>query len=247
VVGGDGIGGAGVDAAAAGAAVVGEGGVGGEIEIEDHFAEEEPGAVVGVDEEGVFADPAEAGAGGEFALEEGAGVGVAAGEEGFGFGVEEVAEASFEGAEFSVDDFVVVASPGVAGDFSDGAGVWWGFGRGLVVGEADAEDALGPREFLGDVDTLMDALGEVVHGAVLAFVDPAGVGVGVGGRGGAGDSDEIESRFARHRLERRGEGVRGDRGHESIISGGDAASRSGRRCYNLGAPLLFISAFGRLL
>ncbi len=79
-VGGDGIGGAGVDAAGAGAAVVGDGGIGGKVEVGDEFAEEEPGAFVGVNEEGVFSDPAEAGAGGEFALEDGAGIDVAAGD-----------------------------------------------------------------------------------------------------------------------------------------------------------------------
>ena len=126
-VGGDGISGAGFDAAAAGAAVVAEGGVGREVEVQEEFAQEEPGAVARVDEEGVFAGPAEAGTGGEFAFEDGAGVAVGADFQAGRFvrtpaptggGFEGGADFSFELAEFCFDDFVVVAAPGVAGNFA---------------------------------------------------------------------------------------------------------------------------------
>jgi hypothetical protein len=77
-VGGKGLGGAGVEAAAAGATVIGDRGIGFEIKGEDEFTDQKPRAVTGVDEEGVFADPAEAGGGGEVTFEDGAGVAVGA-------------------------------------------------------------------------------------------------------------------------------------------------------------------------
>jgi len=56
----------------------GKGRIGIEVEAEQDFGEEEVGARARVDEAGIFADPAEAGALGEVAFEQGAGVGVGA-------------------------------------------------------------------------------------------------------------------------------------------------------------------------
>jgi len=65
---GDGVGGAGLDASGAFSAVIGRGGVRGEIEGGEEFAEEEPGAKAFVNLNGGFAVPAETGGGGEVAF-----------------------------------------------------------------------------------------------------------------------------------------------------------------------------------
>ncbi len=87
----------------------------------------------------------------------------------------------FQLAEFGFHDFVVVASPGVAGDFS---GVDLGIVGGwlfLKISEADADDAFGPGEFFGDVDAFFHAIFEIGHRAVFSGGDPVAVGVAVGG------------------------------------------------------------------
>ena len=84
------------------------GGVGGGVEVEDEFAEEEEGAVGGVDEEGVCLPihPRPA-LGGEVAFEEGAGVDVGAGDD-FCVRGGRARRGAFEVAEFGFHDFVVV-------------------------------------------------------------------------------------------------------------------------------------------
>ncbi len=101
----EGVGGAGVDAAGAGAAAVGgdlQGSVGGDGDGGDDDGEEKPGAELLINDAGVFADPADAGFGGEGALDEGAGVDVAAGLAG-----EAVLQGGFEVME-AVEELVVV-------------------------------------------------------------------------------------------------------------------------------------------
>ena len=113
-IGENGIGWTGLDATRTGAAVVGdEGNVWFEFEAEQDFGKEKIGAFLRMDEAGVLADPAEAGALGEVAFEEGAGIGVVAIRDGMSdLRFDELDEAG----EARREDEVVVFAEGVGGD-----------------------------------------------------------------------------------------------------------------------------------
>ena len=196
--GGDGLGGAGGEAAGAGAAAVFFGSVGFEFEGGEDFGEEEPVAEGAADEVGVFADEAEAGALGEVAFEDGAGIDVP---EGAGAGSAEVVEVGGELAEGGGEEVVVVGVAGVAGDCAGEALRHRGtealrrggeVGGGGVAG-GEAEDGAGTGEDLGGVDAFVGVAGEPGHFAVLVGFEPAGQVRGGGGRGGGGDVAEVEA------------------------------------------------------
>lgn len=126
--GDDGLCGASGDATGAGAAAVGFGGVGVQGECGEDFCEEKPVAESAADEVGVFADEAEAGALGEVAFEDGAGVDVG---EGVVLGAGELEEVIGELPEGLGKGVVVVLIAGVAGDEAGGGGCR-GRGFGLV-------------------------------------------------------------------------------------------------------------------
>ena len=118
-------GGAGIDAAGAGAAAVGcegEGLIGSGVERRDDDGEKQPRAEILVHDAGVFAGPADAGVASIDALDDGAGVDVAAGLE----GADLLGEAVAEFFEATQQDLVVIrgacgsvvdaGGPGVAGD-----------------------------------------------------------------------------------------------------------------------------------
>lgn len=193
-VGGDGLRGTGVDAAGARAAAVGLGDlVGGGFEVEggEDAAEEEGGAEARVDEEGVFSDPAQAGAGGEFAFRDGGGV-----DEG-GELVARVllAECVADGMQAVFDDFVVVASLGVTGDSAvagdGGIGV---ASEGVLVGDDD--DGARAGEPTRGVEARVGEIGEVVHFAVFVGGEPVAELVGPVGGIGAADAGEGEAVLA---------------------------------------------------
>lgn len=180
---GDGVGGAGGHAGGAFATVVVLFFVGFEVEGGEEFGEEEPGAEFGVDLDGGFAVPAEAGFGGEVAFEDGAGVGVVA------LGAAHVLEGGVEVAEFVLDDVVVVIVPGVAGDAVVGGGV---FLAGKVV-EGEGDDGLGAGEDFARVAAAFEVSFEPFHVAGFAVLDPLEVVVGVGRAGGSSDPAVIEA------------------------------------------------------
>ena len=107
---GDRLRGAGGDAARTFPAVVAEGGVRWEIEGGEQLGEEEPGAEAAVDLDSGFSVPAEAGIGGEVALEDGAGVDIVA------LDAAEGSEFFIESGEAFLDELVVVVVPGIARD-----------------------------------------------------------------------------------------------------------------------------------
>jgi hypothetical protein len=93
--------------------VGGERRVGFEFEAEQDFGEEEIGAFLRMDEAGVFADPAEAGALGQVAFEERAGVGVVT----VGDGMPDLRfDELDEALQARREDEVVVFAEGVGGD-----------------------------------------------------------------------------------------------------------------------------------
>lgn len=135
----------------------------------DDFGEKDPRAVVAGDQAGVFADDAEAGLFGEGAFEEGAGVDVAFV---LVFGGQ-VVEEGFELLEFFGDNFVVVATEGVAGDTAVLRGKW---GLGAIVVHGDAYNTLGAGEQQAEVATLGDFF-HVAHGALVVVCEPSVEGV----------------------------------------------------------------------
>src|SRR5277367_6179629 len=218
VRGDEGVGGAGVDAAGAGAAAVGR-----DVEYDavsdwngrDNDAEEEPGAELLVDDAGVLADPADAGAGRSGALDEWAGVDVAAGLN--FFGGKSLLDGGLEGAEAGEELRVVVGgnevggvggaglagltAPGVAGDPAGVGGRRVGGERrgGVVVKGAD-DDGTSPGD--GNLHgaakegAVVVAALEVVHLAGTALSDPVreALSVEVVGRGiDGGDARGVEA------------------------------------------------------
>ena len=106
----EGVGRAGVDAARAGAAAVCGWKcrcVGDELERGDDDSEQKPGAELLIEEAGVLADPANASALGVLALNDGAGVDVAAG---LKIGTEMIVEALFDRPQFCEQYVVIVAT-----------------------------------------------------------------------------------------------------------------------------------------
>jgi hypothetical protein len=205
----EGVSGAGVDAAGAGAAAIlrreGEAVGLGQWDGGGDDTEEEPGAVSLGEDAGVLADPADAGARGEIAFEERAGVDITAGLAG---GV--LLEGGFESAEAGEQVVVVVggeegacrflAAQSIAGDPAgvQGGGVD-GAGYGGVVVEGADQDGARPGE--GDLDgaaeegaSVVTAL-EVVHLSGSTGVDPGGK-TGVVFAGGGGDAGEVEAGVA---------------------------------------------------
>jgi len=103
---GDRVGRTGINTAATATAVVGMGLVGGEGQVGDEFAEEDPGAVVAGDEVAIFGDPAQARSLGPELVLDGAGIGVEAGVDGFG-------EASFGSISFRSISFCSFCCRGI--------------------------------------------------------------------------------------------------------------------------------------
>jgi hypothetical protein len=231
VRGDEGVGRAGIDAARAGAAAVGR-----DLEYDafsdwngrDDDAEQQPGAELLVDDAGVLADPADAGAGSSGALDERAGVNVAAGLN--FFRVEALLDGGLNDAEAGEELVVVVggdevggigrvglaglATPGVAGD---PAGVGRrrvsGKRREGVVVEGAYDDGTGPGD--GDLHgaakegAMVVAALEVVHLAGAALGDPVGealcvevVGCGVDGGDACGVETGVDGLLAQPLFER---------------------------------------------
>ena len=152
--------GAGADAEGAGAAVVVEWGVVGvDWGVGQEFAEVAEAAVGGAYEEGVAADPAEAGGGGPVFVGDGCGVDEGSGVEA---GVT-VLDECYHLEEHVLDDVVVVVGVGVACDF-----VWALDGLGGFVGEEDGDDALGAGVEEAGVGAFVGVALHVVHVGVVA-------------------------------------------------------------------------------
>lgn len=159
VGGGDGPGGAGVYTAGAGAAAVGGRVlVGRKREGSEDKAEEEPLAVALVEEDGIFALPAEAGLLGDGAFEEGAGIDVGA------IDGTVLAEGIADPLQFFEEDLVVILAEGVFGDAAAARRL------GLVVVEAEGEDGARFGENGGRGGTAVGIAGQPCHVAVLVFV-----------------------------------------------------------------------------
>ena len=111
------LGGTGVDAASAGSAVVaGKGFVNREFDAKQNFSKEKVGADFGVDETGVFTDPAETGALGKVAFENRTGICIPA----VGNRMPDlVFDEVDDGFELFFQEDVVVVDEGVGGDFAD--------------------------------------------------------------------------------------------------------------------------------
>lgn len=190
--GGDGGGGTGLDASSAGAAAVRFRGVGFEFEGGDDLGEKYPVAELAADEVGVFADEAEAGAHGQIALEERAGIGVP---EGAGFRAAEMVHEFGELPEGGGEDIVVILVAGVASDEACSRNAAGGFGFRTKVTHREGENALRAGKDLARVNAFEGVSLEISHGAVPAFREPLLEGGGVAGRLGSGDAAVIKPKL----------------------------------------------------
>jgi len=188
--GGDGVGGAGVEAAAAGAAAVALGGVGLEFEGSEDFAEENPIAERAADEVGVLADEAEAGALGEIAFEDRAGVGVP---ERTRMRRDRIDE-SGESAETFTKKMMIVIELGVAGDFAPEERRR-GRGRLSIIVDNNGDDRFGAGKDLGGIEALGGVALKPGHFAVMADIEPLLEMAGVIGRSGGSKPTGVEAEF----------------------------------------------------
>lgn len=210
-VAGDCVGGAGVYAGGAFPTVIVHGRIGREVEGGDDFREEEPGAEFGMDLNGGFSIPAEAGFGGEVAFEDGSVVDVLFLVAAVGF------EFGGEGFHLFLDDIVVVGVPGVSRELSRLAA---GDGITLEIVEGENDDGLGAGEDDTGVFAAFGISFHPGHVAVAAVGDPLVEGGRVFGFGSGGDAAFVEAEFAGEFTDAVFEGVRhGDRVGESLGMG----------------------------
>ena len=164
----DALGGAGIDAAGACAAVVGgEGIVGFEANSKQNFSEKKCGASLRVDEHGVFADPTQACALSEFAFKDGSRVCViTVGNWMADLFFDELDELLQAGR----DDVVIIVAEGVGCNPHPQPLSLWERG----VGHCQYEDgfAFGKNLFWVCATDAAALFGEILHGAVLFFVEP---------------------------------------------------------------------------
>lgn len=181
---GDGPGRAGIDTARAGAAAVALGFVGGQVQGTQDDAEEEPLALLPVDDEGVFRLPADAGEGGERFFENGAGIHVGL------LPATPVTHRGTKPLQLFEEEFVVIASEGV---FRDAAAPRW-FLLKIVVAEDD--DRPGFREYLARILPFLHAALHPRHRAVFSLGNPLAKVLRAQGGGKRDDTESVGSVFA---------------------------------------------------
>ena len=99
-----------------------------------------------------------------------------------------------QGVQALLDPFVIIVAQGVAGDSALGSRILGiGFAQGDVIIHGHADHAQGLREIGGRIGALAESIGEILHGAGLAVVEPLAEIVAVAGRLGGGDAGPVEA------------------------------------------------------
>ncbi len=197
----EGLRGAGVEARGAAAAHVGAGRVGGHLEVGDELAQEEPGALLRVQQAGVLAERAEAGRRGPGLLRDRSGVDVGARLERAGLREQPLAQP----LEQRAHHVVVVVAPRVAGD---PAAAFRRLARvrvRRVVLKPDREHGARPRERGAEIAAPGDLLLQIAHLTGVAAGDPLGEEREIRRRVGTREAGEVESGLERERLGALGE------------------------------------------
>lgn len=173
--------------------VGGEGGIGFKGKAEEDFGEQEVGPLPGVDEAGVFADPAQACALCEVAFEDGASIGVVTVRNRMPYLIFEKLD---ESGKPRGNEGVVVYAPGIAGNApTQGGGCCLGWGLSGWVANPQHQDTRTVWQNLARIGAA-DAgalMGQIGHFTMKPGVQPAFVLREVEGGVGGGDTYELKT------------------------------------------------------
>jgi len=102
------------------------------------------------------------------------------------------------------DKLVVVIAEGVAGDLSmEGALIFGRRPERDVIVHRDTDHAGGAGDVGGGIGALVEAVGQPIHRAGLAVVEPVAEVIAISRRRGRGDADEVEAEVTRPLLDLR--------------------------------------------
>src|SRR5258706_1187622 len=209
------LGGARLEAGRAAAAHVGPWPVGGQLQVGHDLAQEEPRAVLGMEEARVLAPRPEAGGRRPGPLDDRPGVGVGPARN----RPRLFPQAVHEAVEHRLQHVVVVITPGVARDPAAVARRLDGVGVRRVVLHSDRDQRAGPGEGRAQVAAPRHLRREIRHLAGVPPRHPRGEGRELGRGVGAGHPDEVEARFPRQRLRPERQRVGVHQGRTGIVRG----------------------------